>query len=200
MIITKEELIEKTAEECSEILQAKLAEFKAEIETIETDEELMDREKDLMNMFDDYQKYIQTVEYELPKDTTFRTQNFSKAKVCEMIVQCLEGIDVEFSYTPSILELCEFWMAKDIEKVSYNVLDATLRFLPARKYRGVAGCKMILTVNEYLTPLHNSYSKDTSYLIYLTEMHNMILDQYKKNHPDENPETDMPMPDSVSVQ
>jgi hypothetical protein len=56
------------------------------------------------------------------------------------------------------------------------------------KYKGREQWRKILTINAFLSSCHDEYVKDTSYMIYLSSLHNVVIDALKKFHPEENKE------------
>ena len=44
--------------------------------------------------------------------------------------------------------------------------------------------RKILAVNEFLSSSHNDYVRDTAYMIYLSNLHNVVIDALKKFNPE----------------
>jgi hypothetical protein len=80
------------------------------------------------------------------------------------------------------------WKSQDFNAIPYRVYDSTLRCLNTVSFKGMQEWTDILTVNEYLSQCHNEYSLDTGMLVYLSEMHNIVMNRMKEL----DPKTDVP--------
>jgi quinol monooxygenase YgiN len=81
-------------------------------------------------------------------------------------------------------QLIRLWRSANLTQISYEAYDSTLRILNQTKFKGFEEWKDILVVNEYLSSCHMQYVKDTSYMIYLAQKHNTILDRMKMISPE----------------
>ena len=186
-MITREDLNGKTGEEITKLLEADIAEYTALVEAIETEEELLDKEKDLMLIMDEYQAYMKNVEYELDDRCTFDGQEYTKKAVFDKIISFLDNQELAWEHVYGVYNLIKIWKNKDLEKISYGAYDSTLRILNTIKYRGFENWKSIQTINEYLSNCHLEYARDTSYIIYVSKLHNAVMDAQKKFHPETEP-------------
>ena len=163
----------------AKLLEDDINQWKVEVETIESEEETLQKEQELMRAQDEYQEYMKGVEYELQERCTYDNQIYTKAKVQEMIVDFINTQEVEWSYTLGMFELVKLWKMKDLNKIAYGAYDSTLRILNQCRFKGCEAWRKILTVNEYLSNCHLEYARDTSYTIYLGQLHNALIDHLK---------------------
>lgn len=169
------------------MMGADLSEFQATIATVETDEELKKLEEELMEVMKANDAVIAQTAYELPADCTSHNQNFTRKTVAGFIVDFITNVEYEYQYIPGLLGLADVWKDKNLVNISYGAYDSTLRVLNQQKYRGYNNWVNICVVNEFLSACHAEYVRDTAYLIYLADRHNIIMDQQKALHPEEQP-------------
>lgn len=176
----RKDLIEKSTQEIQDMLEKDIQAYAVEVETVETKEEILDREKELMVLMNENEEYLKTLTYNLPIEATFDGQTFGKKVLCEYIVDFLNTQELEWSYSLGMFELVKLWKTKDLNEVSYHAFDSTLRVLGQCKYRGFEMWRKILAVNEFIKILHSDYVRDTTYMIYLSSLHNTLVDALKK--------------------
>lgn len=184
-MITRNDLNGKNQEELQTFLNASVAEYKAYAETIETEEEVSEKEQEIMKMMDEYQEYMAGVQYEIPEECKFDGQVLKKKAVAELIVNFIETQEVQWDYVNGLYELCKIWKDNDLKFITYGAYDSTLRILGSSvKYKGMTQWRNLLIVNQYLSSCHEEYVKDASYQIYLSHCHNALMDQMKEFHPE----------------
>lgn len=176
-MIKRDELVGKNNEEMSQMLEADIQAYTAHVLTIDTKEACLEEEKTLIDAINEFETSLKTVEYSLADGATFDNQNFNRKTMNSFVVDSLNLTEVEWSYTLGIYELIKLWETKDLEKVPYHAYDSTLRVLNTCKFRGKEQCKKILAVNVYLSNCHTEYVADTSYMIYLSSLHNALVEQ-----------------------
>lgn len=186
-MIKREDLNGKERDEIVKLMETDIAEYTALAETKESEDELLEMEKDIMLAMDEYKEYMAGVEYELPEDCVYDNQNFTKKTISDMIVKFLETQEVSWEYVQGLYDLCKIWKNKEMVKISYGAYDSTLRILNTVKYKGMDNWRNILAINAFVSKCHLEYAMDTSYTIYLSKLHNALLDAMKKF----NPETEM---------
>jgi len=195
-MLKREDLIGKNAEELPGFLEANIAEYAAVAETYETEEEVLEKEKEIVKLMEENDSYLRTVTYKIPEGATFDGQLFGKKVLCEYIVDFLNTQELEWSYSLGMFELVKLWKTKDLEEINYHAFDSTLRILGQCKYRGYDAWRKILAVNEFLKQCHDDYVRDTSYMLYLSQLHNKLIDALKKFNPEvdtqENSEENQP--------
>lgn len=192
-MITREELNEKTQQEIKEMLEADVQAYAVQVSEIASEEEVLALEKELIEKMQANDQVLRDTFYDIPEDCSYDHQVYNKKTVCEYIVDFINTQEVEWSYTLGLYELVKVWKYnKDLANIQYHVYDSTLRILGQVKYKGYETWKKILVVNEYLSSCHDNYVRDTSYMLYLSHMHNVLIDALKSFS--EAPDTDREMP------
>lgn len=185
----KEELIGKETQVLQAMLEADVQKYAVEVETIETKEEVLNLEVELVEQMKTNEAALANVVYELPEECNFDGTVFGRKVICDYIVDFLNNQELEWSYSLGMYELVKLWKNRDITEVSYHAFDSTIRVLGQCKYKGYDAWRKVLAVNEFLTTLHDQYMVDTTYIIYLSQLHNVLIDALKKF--EETP-TDLP--------
>lgn len=194
-MVTREDLKGKTIAEIKDTLQHELDVFKITVDEITEEQELLDLEKELMKEHDETQKALKETVYELKDSVMFDGKEFKKSRIADNIAYFLNKHEVEWSYTLGMYQLVQLWRSANLTQISYEAYDSTLRLLNQTKFKGYGEWEDILAVNEYLSSCHEAYVKDTSYLIFIAQKHNTILDRLKLVSPDVVPsEDDIEMP------
>lgn len=176
-MIKREDLIGKSGEELGNMLEEDIQTYQAHVLTIETKEEALKEEEDLITAINEFENVLKGLHYDLQDGCTYDNQVFNRKTMNSYVVDCLNLVEVEYSYTLGIYELVKLWETKDLDKIQYHAYDSTLRVLQQCKFRGKDQCKKILAVNTYLSGSHADYVKDTSYMIYLSTLHNSLVNQ-----------------------
>lgn len=184
-MITREMFNGLDRDEIQNMMGADLSEFQATIATVETDEELKKLEEELMEVMKANDAVIAQTSYELPADCTSYNQNFTRRTIADIIADFITSVEYEYQYIPGLLGLVKVWKDKNLANIPYGAYDSTLRVLNQQKYRGYNNWINICAVNEFLSSCHAEYVRDTAYLIYLADRHNIIMDQQKALHPEE---------------
>lgn len=161
-----------------------VTEYKAVIESYSVDD-LHDAEALIIDELNKNDEYIKAREYELPKDGVFKIPEaeeeaikLTKSKISDLILYFLNKFEVNYSMTLGLYQLYNFWKnSNTTEKVSYGMLDSTLRTLEQVKFKGYTEWRDILYINGYMQQMHDKYSRDLVYSIYLSQLHNAILDK-----------------------
>lgn len=176
-MIDIKELKKKTYKEVGEELEKALNEFKETVSKVNDQETLDKMEEDLMNEQKEYDAYLKTVEYVLPDEVEFDGVRFTKNIVAKLVIEFLNRAEVDWSYTLGYFQLVQMWKSKDLKTIEYAAFDSTLRMLNNLKFKGYTDWRNILAVNEYMKGCHEPYSIDTSYMIFLNEKHQAIMDR-----------------------
>lgn len=176
----RDDLIGKSTQEIQEMLEKDVQTYAVGLEVIETKEEILDLEKELMVKMDENEAYLKTLTYTLPEEAKFDGTVFSRKALAEYIVDFINTQELEFSYSLGMFELVKLWKTKDLREVGYYAFDSTLRILGQCKYRGYEAWRKILAVNEFMKSCHEDYVRDTSYMVYLSSLHNSLVDVLKK--------------------
>ena len=176
-MIDIKELKNKSYDEVSAELEKRLADFKKELSEVNNEETLTKMEEELMEEQKEMDEYIKTIEYELPDATEYDGERFTKNAIAKLIVEFLNRLEVEWSMTLGLFQITQIWKTKDLQTIEYGAFDSTLRLLNQIKFKGYTDWRNILAVNEYMKGCHEPYSIDTSYLIFLNQKHQAIMDR-----------------------
>lgn len=173
--MTRQDLNGKLYEEVEVVLTGELEAYKAQVDQLMSEEELLKVEADLMKEAKEYEDYLKTVEYELPEDVEFKGERYTRPRVAKFILNALNRLEVEWQYSLGLDDLFDLWGNKDFVKITQGAFDSTLRLLNQLKYKGRTDIREILVVNQYLSQCHNEYSLDTAWNILINEKHHAIL-------------------------
>lgn len=187
-MITREDFIGKTSQEIQDMMTKDVDAFGAEFCETASEEDLLNKEQELIKLMDDNKAYIDSVTYAVAADCTFDNQVFNKETAAGYIVDFLDSQEVEWSYTLGLYDLVKMWKNKTLETITYGAYDSTLRILGQLKFKGSAAWKKILVVNAFLSNCHEEYIKDTAYIIYLSQLHNTVLEGLKRFNPEPDTE------------
>lgn len=183
-MINFEDLKEKSVNEMQEILENDNTAFSAIVSSLTMDE-LTEQESVIVQALENYDKYLDDVSYELQEKTEFDHREYTRAQVSNIIVDFVNKQEVDWQYSLGMYQICKLWKSigkGQVEaKINYKALDSTLRLLGAGKYKGYEEWRGILAVNQYLTNVHDLYNKDTTYMIYLSHLHNSVLNEMNKS-------------------
>lgn len=177
--MTKEFLNSHTMDEVAAQFDQELREYSELVNTIDDVEKLNEMEAELMKEQDDVNDYLHTVQYQLQDSVVFDGENYKLSDIAKNVVYFINKRDVEWKYTLGLYQLVQFWKSNNPSVVDYGVYDSTLRILNQNSYKGYNEWRDILACNEFFKSAHESYSKDTSWLIFVSEKHNVILDRMK---------------------
>ncbi len=169
----------KTPQELEQMFEGELKTYKETIDTMMTLEELMDAEQKLMEEAQEYDKYLDTVEYPLVDKVEFDGSNYSRNDLAKIIMSAISKMEVEWANTLGLYEMYNIWKNKDMASVAYKVYDSTLRILNQVKYKGPQEWKDMLAVNKFLAECHADYTLDTNFNVLISKKHNCILERYE---------------------
>ena len=189
----REDLQGKEFSELNEILQQESVLFSDSLKAVESVEELMNMEIELLDEMKEYDGHLDSVEYELPEQIEMDGQTYSKNDIANQIIYFLNKSEVEFQYTLGMYQLVTLWKNKSMKTIKYKEYDSTLRCLNTVKFKGYNEWKDILAVNEYMTACHQGYSTDTAWMYFLSDKHNSIMNRIKELDPEQVPEACGPM-------
>lgn len=175
--MTKEFLQEHNMEEVAAQFDQELREFNDVVNTIDDVERLEELEQEVIKEQDEVNQYLKEVTYELQPSVVFEGETFKLTDVAKSIIYFINKREVEWKYTLGLYQLVNFWKRSNPTTVEYSVYDSTLRILNQNTYKGYSEWKDILVCNEYFKSAHESYSKDTSWLIFESEKHNIVIDR-----------------------
>jgi hypothetical protein len=158
--------------------QEQLRELAKSLKELST-EELEKREKEVIAKADENDKKVGSTEFDLPKD------NYKV--VAEAVQYFLNKQTVEWQYTLGLLSIYEFWNPeKYSKKITYPMLDATLRTLGEMKFTGYEEWARVIAINKFLEELRKEYEAVTESIYDIANEHNAILDELKLRKPQED--------------
>lgn len=169
----------KTPQELEQMFENELKTYKEKIDAMMTTEELSKEEESLMKEAQEYDKYLDTVEYSLVDSVEFDGSNYSRNDLAKIILGAISKMEVEWAGTLGLYEMYNIWKNKDMSSIAYKVFDSTLRVLNQVKYKGPQEWKDMLAVNKFLAECHSEYTLDTNFNILLSKKHNCILERYE---------------------
>jgi hypothetical protein len=181
-MVTRISLNEKNQAEVQSILQEELDMYKITVDEISDENGLLEMEKSLMAEHDNFQAILKQTKYALKDDAVFDGETYKKSAITDNIAYFLGKMEVEWSYTLGMYQLVQLWRT-DVKEIPYDAYDSTLRILNQIKFKGYNEWRDILVANEFLSSCHAEYVRDTSYLIYLSQKHNILLDRLKLVQP-----------------
>ena len=187
----REELNGKTFAEVQELLEQESVLFQEELKGVNEVEEVMSKENDLIEEMKEYDKYLDTVSYNLEDSIEYDLHKYTKNEIAAKIVYFLNKTEVEWQYTLGMYELVKLWKNRDLKTIKYKEYDSTLRCLNLVKFKGYQEWQDILAINEYLSACHEAYTIDTAYLYAMSDKHNAIMNRVKELDPESIP--DQPM-------
>ena len=169
----------KTPQELEQMFENELKTYKEKIDAMMTTEELSKEEESLMKEAQEYDKYLDTVEYSLVDSVEFDGSNYSRNDLAKIILGAISKMEDERAGTLGLYEMYNIWKNKDMSSIAYKVFDSTLRILNQVKYKGPQEWKDMLAVNKFLAECHSWYTLDTNFNILLSKKHNCILERYE---------------------
>ena len=186
-MIKREELAGLNQQEIQELLEKDVQNFVVEATELANEDEVIAKEEELMQVMNTNEAYLKTVTYAVEDSVEYDGQQYNKKTACGMIADFVATQEVEWQYTLGLYELHKIW--KNVpDFIQYHAYDSTLRILGGMKFKGAESWKKILTVNAFLGTCHEEYVRDTAYMIYLSNLHNVVIDALKKFNPSINEE------------
>lgn len=178
-LISREELNEMKVAEIGNYLQQSVDKFKEILKEYSEIDNLKLLEEKLMVDMGDYDNYLKTVVYKLPTGVEFDGVFLSKSDIFNRIVSLLNKMEITWQYVPGLYHMSKLWRS-DMSSIDYHKYDSTLSCLGQLKYKGYKEWSYIFSINTYLEEIQELYSRDTTYMIYLSQIHNAILDRMQQ--------------------
>lgn len=164
--------------EMGDRLQKMAEQQKQDLEKVETVEECERIEQELIKKMEDFDKYIATVEYELPTMVKFNERSYTRQEVAEKIREFINRQEVKWQAALGIWQMYNLWKNPP-KTISYGAYDSTLRMLGSMSFKGSKDCESILVINDYFAQCNDGYAKDLTMLTYLSTLHSQVLDRIK---------------------
>lgn len=181
-MVIREELNGKNLQEIQEMLENDLARYKAVVENMSiVDAE--EAETELIEKMEEYDNYLSDTKYDLPTDITFDGTKFTRNTIGNMVCYFVEKQEVDWQYTLGLYQMSKLWRTIN-DTIGYKEYDSTLRVLGGMKFKGSTEWRDILVINEFLGSAHDNYTLDTSYMIYLSKLHNELINKIQPTQPE----------------
>ena len=114
---------------------------------------------------------------EIPK-ATFKLTSKGYREVAEAIRYFLNLQTVTWQYTVGLITMYDFWNPdKNPKKVSYPMLDGTLRTLGEMKFTGYKEWSYVNEINDYFKDIREEYANLTEKIWDNASKHNIICDR-----------------------
>lgn len=182
-MVKREELVGKSQQEIQEMLEQDVQKYIVEVTELSDEAEVLAKEEEIMALMNENDEYMKGIIYNINDSCKFDGTVYNAETVCKYVAEFVETNEVEWSYTLGLYELSKLWR-KNPTTIQYHAYDSTLRILGGLKYKGREQWKKILIINDFLGGCHVEYVRDTSYMIYLSNLHNVVIDALKKFNPD----------------
>jgi hypothetical protein len=179
-MINRDEFAGKGQKEIELMCESDIQTFVLEVNELSTQEEILNLEKEIEKAMDENDARLKATEYDVPESCTFNDMIYDAKTAASYIVSFINTQEVDWNYTLGLYELVKLWKDRNLKTIKYHAYDSTLRILGQCKYKGFENWKRILVVNTFLGSCHEEYVRDTAYLIYLSSLHNVLLDALKK--------------------
>lgn len=185
-MLKREDFNGKPYQELASAIEAELVMYTEQVSKLETMEQCLEEEKTLMAALDEVKFNLNNTRYELPDSIEYDGKRYSKKDISTKIAYFLNKIEVKWEHTIGMYELVSLWRSEEKKNIFYGEYDSTLRSLNLVTFKGYQEWSDIIVVNEYLSKCHNEYSIDTGILVYLHEMHNILMNKMNELDPDAN--------------
>lgn len=182
-MIKREDLVGKNQQEIQLMLESEIQKFIVEVSELNDEAEVIAKEEEIMATMNENDAHLKSVVYKIAEKCEFDGSVYNADTVCKQVAEMIENNEVEWSYTLGLYELSKLWRATP-ETIQYHAYDSTLRVLGGLKYKGRDQWRKILTINNFLGSCHDEYMRDTAYMLYLSNLHNVVIDALKKFRPD----------------
>lgn len=176
----KQFLQEHSLEEVAKQFDDELKEYVEQVNKIEDKNVILEMEESINKEHEEVNDYIKEVVYTLPNDVEFEGKKYSINDVVKRIVYFINKSAVKWEYVPSCRQFIRYWKRNNPSEVTYGAYDSTLRTLGSMTFVGDTEWTDIMIVNEYLKSAHERYSKDTSWVLFVSEKHNALMDRLKQ--------------------
>lgn len=191
-MIKREDLVGKNQQEIQLMMESEIQKFIVEVGELNDEAEVIAKEEEIMVAMNENDTHLKSVVYKIAEKCEFDGSVYNADTVCKQVAEMIENNEVEWSYTLGLYELSKLWRAIP-ETIQYHAYDSTLRVLGGLKYKGRDQWRKILTINNFLGSCHEEYMRDTAYMLYLSNLHNVVIDALKKFNPEIGEEAPNPV-------
>lgn len=139
-------------------------------------EELQELEKTIVEEADAADKEVAEKTFDLPEE--------GYKPLALAIRNLLNKKTVQWQFTLGLVVMYDFWdPEKKPEKVSYPILDGTLRTLGEQSFTGYEEWAQVVVINKYFEPIRDEYINVTEKVYDIASKHNAIIDAIQKATP-----------------
>lgn len=172
--LSRETLQSLKNNEIQSTLEKELKEAQDKVQRIQTVEEALEIEKELVKVINDYDHSLDGRKYQLPEKCEWDGKSYKKSEVVKKVLYFLNKNTVEWQYTLGLYQTYKLWLG-DPSEVHYRHYDSTLRLLNQVKFTGNQEWTDILIVNEFMSACHQAYTADTAWYLFLSEIHSALI-------------------------
>ena len=141
-----------------------------------TVEELRELEQKKIKEAEENDEYTSKLEFDVPIEGYF-----DAATGIRMI---LNKKTVEWRFTLGLVSMYDFWNPEERQaKISYPMLDSTLRTLGDMQFTGYTEWAAVVVVNKYFEQLRQQYVDATEKIYDIASEHSAIIDELKIKDP-----------------
>lgn len=152
-----------------------LDEFKKKLKDMDA-EELRKLEQETIKEAEETDDITSKTEFDMPADNYFDVAN--------AIRMILNKKTVEWRFTLGLVSMYDFWNPSErAAKISYPMLDSTLRTLGEMQFTGYNEWAAVVAVNKYFENLRQQYLDVTEKIYDIAAKHNAIIDELKIKDP-----------------
>ena len=139
-------------------------------------EELRKLEQDLIKQAEENDEYTSKLEFDIPSENYFDVAN--------AIRMILNKKTVEWRFTLGLVSMYDFWNPQERPaKISYPMLDSTLRTLGEMQFTGYNEWAAVVIVNKYFEKLRQGYVDATEKIYDIAAQHSAVIDELKLKDP-----------------
>lgn len=172
--LSRETLQSLKNNEIQSTLEKELKEAQDKVQQIQTVEEALEIEKELVKVINDYDHSLDERKYQLPEKCEWDGKSYKKSEVAKKVLYFLNKNTVEWQYTLGLYQTYKLWLG-DPSEIHYRHYDSTLRLLNQVKFTGNQEWTDILIVNEFMSSCHHDYTADTAWYLFLSNVHSAII-------------------------
>lgn len=167
---------EMTLAEIRDYYDNEVKEYKKKVEAINSEEELLELEKELMKEYDAHDEIISNRSYPLADDITFNGRHITRDKIGQIINSFLNKMEVAYNQVLGMWQLSRWWKTPE-KSIGYGAYDSTVRILGLVKYKGVSEWENLMAVIEYLKAPNDTYGRDILRGDFIAQRHNEIMNR-----------------------
>ena len=152
-----------------------LDELKKKLKEMSLDE-LKAYEQEIIKEAEKVDKETSELEFDMPKE--------NYPEVANGIRMILDKKTVEWRFTLGMISMYDFWNPQERQsKISYPMLDSTLRTIGEMRFTGYSEWAAVVVINKYMEDLRQAYVDATEKIYDIAAKHNAVLDELNLKDP-----------------